>query len=60
MANRGGLSLGAMLLAIAVGVLGGLAGANMAPMWIVVALPLCTLWIVALWAARGVAALLGR
>ncbi len=48
-----------MLLAIAVGVIGGLAGANMAPMWIVVALPLCTPWIAALWAARGVAALSG-
>ena len=55
-----GLSLAAMMVAVVVGVLGGLAGANMAQIWIVIALPLCTLWIAALWLARGVTALLGR
>lgn len=54
------LSVGAMLLAVAVGILGGLAGANMAPMWTVIALPLCTAWILLLWLSRGAAALLGN
>ncbi len=51
------LSGGAMLLAIAVGILGGLAGSNLAPIWIVLALPVCTLWIVGLWIIRGVVVL---
>ena len=33
---------------------GGLAGSNMAPIWIFIALPLCTTWIVALWIIRGI------
>lgn len=49
-----------MTLALAVGIIGGLAGANMAPMWIVLALPACLAWLVTLWIVRGVALLLGR
>ena len=52
------ISGGAMLLALAVGILGGLAGSNIAPIWIALALPLCTVWIVALWLIYGVARLL--
>jgi len=47
---------GAIALAVAVGVLGGLSGANMAPMWVFIALPLCILWLIGLWAIRGIAA----
>lgn len=54
------ISGGAMLLAVAVGVLGGLAGSNLAPIWIVLALPLCAVWIVGLWIVYGIAALLAK
>lgn len=50
----------AMTLAIAFGVLGAMAGGSMAPMWIVVALPFCMLWLILLWLARGTAALFAR
>lgn len=49
------LSAAAMALAIGIAVLGVLAGSNIAPIWVVLALPVCLLWIVALWVARGVA-----
>jgi hypothetical protein len=39
--------------AFAVAVLGVLAGSNLAPIWVVLALPLCVLWLLALWLARG-------
>lgn len=50
----------AMGLAVAVGVLGGLAGSNMAPIWIFLALPVCLAWIGALWIIRGVAWVISR
>ena len=51
----------ALVAALAVAVLGVLAGSNLAPIWVVFALPLCFVWLVALslshgawsWAARG-------
>jgi hypothetical protein len=49
------LSAAAMALAIGIAVLGVLAGSNIAPIWVVLALPVCLLWIVALWLVRGVA-----
>lgn len=42
----------AMGAAVAVGVLGGLAGSNLAPIWIFLAAPVCLVWIVALWALK--------
>lgn len=48
----------AMVGAIGVAVLGVLAGSNLAPIWVVLAAPLCLLWLVALWSLRGLAALL--
>lgn len=49
----------AMGAAVAVGVLGAMAGSNLAPIWIVFALPLCLLWLAGLWLLRGLAALAG-
>jgi uncharacterized membrane protein YvlD (DUF360 family) len=49
------VSAGAMALAIGIAVLGVLAGSNIAPIWIVLALPVCLLWIGALWVVRGLA-----
>jgi hypothetical protein len=46
----------AMGAAVAVAVLGTLAGSNLAPIWIVFALPLCLAWLVALWLVRAFAA----
>jgi hypothetical protein len=46
------ISAGAMALALGVAVLGGLAGSNIAPLWVILALPVCLLWIVVLWFAR--------
>jgi hypothetical protein len=43
--------------AVAVAVLGVLAGSNLAPIWVVFALPLCLLWLAGLWLLRGLAAL---
>lgn len=52
--------LAAMGLALAVAVLGVLAGSNLAPIWVVFALPLCLLWIATLWLLRGIARALAR
>jgi len=49
------LSAGVMALAVAVAALGVAAGSNIAPIWVVFALPVCLLWIVLLWAVRGIA-----
>jgi hypothetical protein len=46
--------------AVAVAVLGFMAGSNLAPIWVVFALPLCFVWIVALWIVRGLAWLVSR
>lgn len=43
--------------ALAIAVLGSLAGSNLAPIWVVFALPPCFLWLAALWLLRGVAGL---
>lgn len=45
----------AMGAAVAVAVLGSLAGSNLAPIWIVFALPFCLAWLVVLWLARALA-----
>jgi len=45
--------------AVAVGVLGAMAGSNLAPIWIVFALPPCLLWLAGLWLLRGLATLAG-
>lgn len=45
--------LAAMGLALAVAVLGGMAGGNLAPVWVFFALPFCLAWVVVLWLARG-------
>ena len=45
----------AMAAAVAVAVLGSLAGSNLAPIWVVFALPFCLAWLVALWLARALA-----
>jgi hypothetical protein len=56
---RGGWRLAAWLsaaimgLAVAIAALGVLAGSNLAPIWVVFALPVCLLWIMMLWAVRG-------
>ena len=44
----------AMGAALAVAVVGSLAGSNLAPIWVVFALPPCFLWLATLWLARGV------
>ena len=49
----------AMGAAVAVAVLGSLAGSNLAPIWIVFALPPCLLWLAALWLLRGLCAWAG-
>jgi hypothetical protein len=46
----------AMGAAVAVAVWGSLAGSNLAPIWIVFALPFCLAWLAALWLARVLAA----
>lgn len=43
----------AMGAALAIAVLGAAAGSNIAPIWVVFALPLCFAWISLLWLARG-------
>ena len=45
--------------AIAVAVLGVSAGSNLAPIWVLFALPLCLLWLAALWLLRAIVALAG-
>jgi hypothetical protein len=37
--------------AVAIAVLGVIAGSNLSPIWVVLALPLCISWIVLLWVA---------
>jgi hypothetical protein len=54
------LSVFAMGAAIAVAVLGVMSGSNLAPIWVVFALPLCFVWITALWVIRGLAWLVSR
>jgi hypothetical protein len=49
------LSAAAMALAFTVATLGVLAGSNIAPIWVVFALPVCLLWIASLWVVRGIA-----
>jgi hypothetical protein len=49
------LSAAAMGLAFVIATLGVLAGSNLAPIWVVFALPVCLAWIVLLWLVRGVA-----
>jgi uncharacterized membrane protein len=48
----------AMGAALAAAVLGVVAGSNLAPIWVVFALPPCLLWLAALWLLRGIARLL--
>ncbi len=38
--------------ALAVAVLGSLAGSNLAPIWVVFAIPPCLAWLLGLWIAR--------
>jgi hypothetical protein len=45
------LSAIAMGAAVAIAVLGVIAGSNLSPIWVVLALPLCISWIVLLWVA---------
>lgn len=54
------LSAAVMGLAVVVATLGVLAGSNIAPIWVVFALPVCLVWILALWITRGVAWLMTR
>lgn len=42
----------AMGAALVIAVMGVLAGSNLAPIWVVLAIPLCFGWIVLLWVAR--------
>lgn len=51
---------GLMGLALAVAVLGGLAGSNLAPIWVVFALPLCLALTLLLWLVKGIAWAVGR
>lgn len=54
------LSAALMLLALVVATLGVLSGSDLAPIWVVFAMPVCLAWIVLLWIARGVAWAIGR
>lgn len=54
------LSAAAMGLALVVATIGVLDGSNLAPIWVVFALPVCLTWIVSLWIIRGVAWLIAR
>jgi hypothetical protein len=42
-----------MSVTIAIALLGVIAGSNLAPIWVVLALPLCLSWIVLLWLVRA-------
>lgn len=44
-----------MVIASAVAMLGGLGGSNLAPIWVVFAIPVCFVLTICLWIARGVA-----
>jgi hypothetical protein len=52
--------LAAMGLALAVAILGVLAGSDLAPIWVVFALPFCLLWIATLWLLRAIDRALAR
>ena len=54
------LSAAVMGLAICVAVLGGMAGSNLAPIWIVFTLPVCLSWIAGLWIVRALTRLIIR
>lgn len=54
------LSAALMLLALVVAILGVLSGSDLAPIWVVFAMPVCLGWIVLLWIVRGVAWAIGR
>lgn len=43
----------AMGIAVAIAVLGILNGSNLAPIWIILALPVCLMWLSALWLLRA-------
>lgn len=43
--------------ALTIAILGVIAGSNIAPIWVVFALPPCLLWLTVLWLLRGLAAL---
>jgi len=44
-----------MVAALAIAVLGTIGGSNIAPIWVVFAIPLCFALTICLWIARGVA-----
>ena len=46
--------------ALAVALLGIAAGSNLAPIWVILAFPLCLGWLVLLWAVRGLALVAAR
>lgn len=46
--------------AVTVAIVGVMGGSNLAPIWVVFALPLCFVWITALWVIRGLAWLVSR
>jgi hypothetical protein len=58
--NAAGLYAAVMGLAIIVATLGVLAGSDIAPIWVILALPVCLAWVVLLWVARGAAGLFMR
>jgi hypothetical protein len=45
----------ALSAAVAIAVLGVIAGSDLAPIWVVLALPLCLFWLLGLWVIRGLA-----
>jgi len=49
-----------MFVVFVIGVAGGLAGSNIAPLWIVLAMPACIGWLVVLLGAWGAAQAFGR
>ena len=44
-----------MVAALAIAVLGVIGGSNLAPIWVVFAIPVCLVLTVCLWIARGIA-----
>ncbi|RDE07601.1 hypothetical protein [Pelagibacterium lacus] len=54
------VSAAMMGLAAIVAALGALAGSNLAPIWVVFALPVCLAWIVMLWIILGITRLITR
>lgn len=58
--NAAWLSAAAIALAVVVATLGVLDGSDLAPIWVVLALPVCLVWIAALWIIRGAVWLLTR